>query len=292
LTSPSTPGIERLRSLLFAPAVRADLVAKLPTTGADGVVIDCEDATPPGAKHEGRENARKLAPKLAGRGALVFVRVNAVASPWFEADIREGLCPELSGIVLPKLDRLEQLDAVHRALARTECPTLPVLAGIETALGVADARVLLAQPSVAAAYFGAEDFVADMGGIRTEGNLEVLYARSQVALAGRLAGVPTLDQVVTDFRNDAAFERETREARALGFRGKLCIHPRQVPLANAGFLPSPAELDHARRLLEAYGRASASGIAAIDFEGQMVDEPLAARARQILAAAPVDEEEE
>jgi citrate lyase subunit beta/citryl-CoA lyase len=167
-----------------------------------------------------------------------------------------------------------------------------VLAGIETALGVADARILLAQPRVAAAYFGAEDFIADMGGIRSEGNMEVLYARSQVALAGRLAGVPTLDQVVTDFRNDGAFERETREARALGFRGKLCIHPRQVPLANAGFLPSPAEVEHARRLLLAYERASASGVAAIDFEGQMVDEPLAARARQILAAAPVDEEKE
>jgi citrate lyase subunit beta/citryl-CoA lyase len=165
-----------------------------------------------------------------------------------------------------------------------------VLAGIETALGVADARTLLAHPRVAAAYFGAEDFIADMGGIRTEGNLEVLSARSQVALAGRLAGVPTLDQVVTDFRNDGAFERETREARALGFRGKLCIHPRQVALANAGFLPSQAELLHARRLLEAYERASASGVAAIEFEGQMVDEPLAARARQTLAAAVVEEE--
>jgi citrate lyase subunit beta/citryl-CoA lyase len=286
-----SPAIVRLRSLLFAPAVRPDLVAKLPTTGADAVVIDCEDATPPGAKHEGRENARTQAPKIAGRGPLVFVRVNAAASPWFEEDVRDGLCSELAGIVLPKVDRLEQLDAVDLALARAGRPELLVLAGIETALGVADARALLAHPRVAAAYFGAEDFIADMGGVRTEGNLEVLTARSQVALAGRLAGVPTLDQVVTDFRNDGAFERETREARALGFRGKLCIHPRQVALANGGFLPSQAELLHARRLLEAYERASASGIAAIEFEGQMVDEPLAARARQTLAAAAIEEEE-
>jgi citrate lyase subunit beta/citryl-CoA lyase len=282
--------IGRLRSLLFAPAVRADLVAKLPATGADGVVIVCEDATPPGAKAEGRKNARALAPGIAGRGALVFVRVNAVPSPWFEEDVRDGLCSELAGIVVPKLDRVEQLDALQRALARAGRAGLPVLAGIETALGVADARVLLAHPSVASAYFGAEDFIADMGGVRTEGNQEVLSARSQVALAGRLAGVPTLDQVVTDFRNDEAFERETREARALGFRGKLCIHPRQVALANAGFLPSPAEVELARRLLEAYERASAGGLAAIDFEGQLVDEPLAARARQTLAAASAEEE--
>jgi citrate lyase subunit beta/citryl-CoA lyase len=167
---------------------------------------------------------------------------------------------------------------------------LGVVVGLETAAGVTQARTLLEHAVATAGYFGAEDFIADMGGVRTEGNMEVQSARSQVALAGRLAGVPALDQVVTDFRNDDAFERETREARALGFRGKLCIHPRQVALANAGFLPSQAEVALARRLLEAYERASASGLAAIDFEGQMVDEPLASRARQILAAAGVEEE--
>jgi len=284
--------IERLRSLLFAPAVRPDFIAKLPERGADGVVIDCEDATPPNAKAEARANARRMAPEIAGRGSLVFVRVNPVATRWFEEDVEEGLCRELCGIVLPKLDRLEQLHAIDRALSRAGHPGLRVVAGIETALGVADARELLDHPRVSAAYFGAEDFIADMGGVRTEGNQEVLYARSQVALAGRLAGVPTLDQVVVDFRNDRAFEREVSEARALGYRGKLCIHPRQVALANAGFLPSKAEIEYATRLLAAYERASAAGLAAIDFEGQMVDEPLAARARQVLAANAAVEESE
>lgn len=287
-TAPKALGT--LRSLLFAPAVRPDFVAKLPSTGADGVVIDCEDATPPGAKAEGRENARRLAPEIAGQGSLVLVRVNAVASAWFEDDVREALCPALAGIVVPKLDTLDQIEAVESALAGAGRPELPVLAGIETALGVADARAVLAHPRVGSAYFGAEDFIADMGGVRTEGSQEVLYARSRVALAGRLAGVPTLDQVVTDFRNDAAFEREIREARAIGYSGKLCIHPGQVALANAGFRPSEEEVEHARRLLDAYERASAEGVAAIEFEGEMVDEPLAARARQTLAAARRDEE--
>lgn len=285
--SAPTP-IRRLRSLLFAPAVRPDFIAKLPASGADGVVIDCEDATPAGAKDEGRRNARALAPGVAGGRCAVFVRVNAVASRWFRDDLRDGLCPELSGIVVPKLDDLDQLAEVEGALTEAGYPSLGVLAGIETALGVADARQLLAHPRVQAAYFGAEDFIADMGGVRTQGNQEVAYARARVALAGRLAGVPTLDQVVTDFRNDAAFEREVQEARALGYRGKLCIHPGQVPIANAGFSPSAAEIEHARRLLEAYERATVEGVAAIAFEGQMVDEPLAARARQVLAAA--DEE--
>ena len=277
--------IDKLRSLLFAPAVRPDFIEKLPARGADGVVIDCEDATPPNAKAEARANARRLTPTVAGRGSLVFVRINSVTSPWFEEDVREGLCPELAGVVVPKLERLEQIEQVEEALGRAGLEGLGVLAGIETALGVADARAVLAHARVAAAYFGAEDFIADMGGVRTEGSQEVLYARSQVALAGRLAGIPTLDQVVVDFRNREAFEREVAEARAMGYQGKLCIHPGQVELANRGFLPSAAEVDFARRLLEAYQEASARGVAAIDFEGQMVDEPLAARARQVLAAA-------
>ena len=252
------------------------------------MVIDCEDASPPNAKDEARRNARRLAPAIAGRGSHVFVRVNSVTSPWFEEDVADGLCPELTGIVVPKLERTAQLVQIDQALERVGLASLTVLAGIETALGVADARALLAHPRVGAAYFGAEDFIADMGGVRTEGNQEVLYARSQVALAGRLAGIPTLDQVVVDFRNGESFQREVAEARALGYRGKLCIHPGQVELANRGFLPSEEEVDFARRLLGAYEKATAAGVAAIDFEGQMVDEPLAAHARQILAAAARD----
>jgi citrate lyase subunit beta/citryl-CoA lyase len=291
VSAPARKPIRRLRSLLFAPAVRPDFVAKLPASGADGVVIDCEDATPPGAKAQGRANARSWAPRIAGGRSLVFVRVNAVASRWFEDDVHEGLCAQLAGVVVPKLDSLTQLESVARALTAAGHGGLGVLAGIETALGVAEARSLLAHPLVCAAYFGAEDFVADLGGVRTPGNQEVLYARSRVALAGRLAGVPTLDQVVTDFRNDAVFEREVQEARALGYRGKLCIHPGQVAIANAGFSPSPAEIEHARRLLDAYERSSQAGVAAIEFEGQMVDEPLAARARQVLASAADGDEE-
>ncbi|MDJ0787768.1 MAG: CoA ester lyase [Myxococcota bacterium] len=284
-TRPASPDAPpRLRSLLFAPAVRPELLAKMPATGADGIVIDCEDATPPNAKAEGRANAARLAPELAGPGCAVYVRVNAVPSEWFADDVAQGLCDALAGVVVPKLESLDQAGRVADALDAAGHAALPILAGLETALGVADARAVLGHPRIHAAYFGAEDFIADMGGVRTAQNQEVLYARSQVALAGRLAGVPVLDQVVTDFRNDLAFEAEVRDARALGYAGKLCIHPKQVALANAGFVPSDEEVEQARRLLAAYEEASARGVAAISFEGQMVDEPLAARARQTLAA--------
>ena len=286
--SPEVRAIGRVRSLLFAPAVRPDFIGKLPQRGADAVVIDCEDATPANAKVEGRANARALAPALVEAGCQVTVRVNALTTPWFADDIRDGLLEGLAAVVVPKIDSVAGLDEVAAALDAAGFPRLGVIAGIETALGVADARVVLAHPRVVAAYFGAEDFIADMGGVRTPGNAEVAYARSAVALAGRLAGVPVIDQVVTDLRDGERFTAEATQARALGYAGKLCIHPSQVALSNAAFVPSAEEVDRAERLLAAYQRATATGIAAIDFEGQMVDEPLAAQARRVLTLASAD----
>ncbi len=274
-----------MRSLLFVPAVRPDFIAKLPQRGADAVVIDCEDATPANAKAEARVNARELTPDLVEQGCAVVVRINAVDTEWFADDVAQALLPTLAAVIVPKAESVEGLDRVASALAAAGLPNLGVLAGIETALGVADARSVLGHPMVVAGYFGAEDFIADIGGVRTPGNAEVAYARSAVALAARLARVPLLDQIVSDFRDSRRFAYEAAEARALGYSGKLCIHPNQVDLANSAWTPTEAEIDRARRLVAAYEEASARGIAAIDFEGHMVDEPLATQARRILTLA-------
>lgn len=281
MTSP----FRRLASLLFAPATDERVLAKLGSRGADAVVVDCEDATPRHLKEAARAIARSAAAELAAQGVVVTVRVNPPSSEWFEGDIAEALPDGLAAVVVPKVERVAELDRIAAALDAAGRKGLQVLAGIETALGVADARELLAHPRVAAAYFGAEDFIADMGGRRTAGNGEVAHARAQVALAGRLAGVPVLDQVVTDFRDDERFLREAAEACAMGYAGKLCIHPAQVALANGAFQPSAEEVERAQRLVDAYERAAAEGRGAIAFEGQMVDEPLAAQARRVIAAA-------
>lgn len=277
--------IGRWRSALFAPAVRPDFIAKLPSRGADAVIIDCEDATPPAAKAEGRANAKAAVPELVGAGCRVVVRINSPTTEWFVDDVAGGLDPALAAVIVPKAETVDQLDDVAAALDRAGLAELGVVVGLETALGVADARPVLAHRRVVGAYFGAEDFVVDMGGVRTDSNDEVAFARAQVALAGRLASKPVFDQVVADFGDADRFSREVAQARALGYAGKLCIHPAQVTLANEGFAPSAEEIDRARRLLAAYDEAVASGLAAIDFEGQMVDEPLAVAARRLLEQA-------
>ena len=280
------PEVLRPRSVLFAPGNRADLIAKLPRAQPDAVVIDLEDAVPgtgeakAAARPIARDAARDLiaaAPHLA-----VFVRVNALHSPFFEDDLAV-LTPELAGVVVPKLESAADVRRVAEALAARGLD-LPLLAGLETGAGVWNAREIMAEPAVPWAYFGAEDYTTDLGGLRTPGNLEVLYARSHVALAARLTGVHALDIVVTRLQDEAAFREDAAQGRALGYGGKLCIHPAQVPLAHAIFGPTDADAERARRLLAAAHEAAREGRGAFAFEGQMVDEPMLAKARAILQA--------
>jgi citrate lyase subunit beta/citryl-CoA lyase len=259
------------RSMLFVPGNRPELAAKAPRSGPDALVLDLEDAVPPAAKAAARADVRQAAAELAG-AVPVCVRVNPPGTAWFADDVA-ALPDGLAAVVVPKLD-----SAAHVADVAAALGDRAVVAGLETVRGVADAREVLAPP-VAACYFGAEDYIADLGGVRTSGNAEVAWARAFVAVAGRLAGVPALDMVTIDFHDDDRFTAEAREARALGYAGKMCIHPAQVPLARAAFQPTPDEVDAARRLLTAFEAAGGETIA---FEGQMVDEVVAARARAVL----------
>ena len=203
----------RFRSLLFAPAARPELVRKLAASGADAVAIDLEDGTSPNFKEEGRENARLIGAELVADGRVaVYVRVNGFGTPWFEGDLESGLPEGLAGVFVPKAVPPD-LGAVGVALDAAGKGQVNVVVGLETAAGVVDAREILGHPLVSAGYFGAEDFIADMGGRRTDGNLEVLHARSSVALAGRVSDKPVLDQVTVAYRDDERFSERQRRLR-------------------------------------------------------------------------------
>lgn len=270
-----------LRSLLFVPGGRADMIAKVGRSNPDGVVLDLEDAVAERDKDTARATVVEALATL-DVAALVLVRVNTPDSPWFADDVAAVAGTRAGGVVLPKLERTDQLSRLRGLLAEHGRPDAVVVAGLETALGVADARPLLAAGAtmgVVAAYFGAEDFVADLGGRRTPEGTEVLFARSAVALAARLAGVSALDQVVVNVHDDDAFRRDAEQARALGYPGKICLHPRQVALAHEVFTPSADEVAHARAVLA----ASESGVGLVD--GAMVDDVHVRMARAVLARA-------
>lgn len=271
-----------LRSLLFAPGNRAEVLVKLPRSAPSAAVIDLEDAVPSDRKAEARAIAHQVAPDLVDEVRL-FVRVNAPDTDHFEADVVDGLPAGLTGVAVPKLESAAAVDAVAAALDAAGHADLPIVAGLETVAGVVDARTVTTHQRVRWCYFGAEDYVADLGGVRRTDNLEVQTARAQVAQAARLGGIPAIDMVVADFGDEERFLREAEQARALGFSGKLCIHPAQVPLADRAFRPSDQDLVWARRVADAYEEALVRGDAAISVDGAMVDEPVARRARALLA---------
>src|SRR5579884_1868865 len=251
----------RFRSLLFVPGHRLELLAKVPRWQPDAVVVDLEDAVAEADKDAARRAVAEAALEIPG--CTVLVRVNPPGTPWHSADVAACLAGGADGVVLPKADDPAVVRGLRRRLGDGGAG-LGVLLGIETAIGVARARELLAA-GVMGAYFGSEDFLADLGGRRTGTGLEVLYARSEVVLAGRLAGVPVIDQAVVAVDDDAAFTADAEQGRALGYVGKICVHPRQVALAHAVFTPSDDDVAAARRVIE----AAAGGVAVVD--GQMID---------------------
>ncbi|TDP98142.1 HpcH/HpaI aldolase/citrate lyase family protein [Labedaea rhizosphaerae] len=264
-----------IRSLLFVPGNRPGLFAKVARVRPDAVVADLEDAVAPAEKPAAREAALDaLAAARPGAG-LVLVRVNPPGTSWFAADlaaVAEACARGVAdGVVLPKYESAAQLQTVRAALPAGAT----VVVGVESALGVADARSLLAA-GPDAAYFGAEDYIADLGGRRTPAGTEALYARSAVGLAARLAGVPAIDEAVVDVRDEEAFRRNATDGRNIGYRGKICIHPSQVVLAHEVFTPTAAEVAEAEAVVE----AEAQGVAVIN--GRMVDAAHVKMAREVL----------
>jgi citrate lyase subunit beta/citryl-CoA lyase len=254
------------------------------------VVLDMEDGVGLDQKGNARAALRDFAAQLrdSAPDLGVFTRINDARSEFYADDL-EALCPELSGVVLPKTEESSDLANLRQALSDRGLDHLQVMAGVETALGVYNAAAFLRQGLAESVYFGAEDFTADMAGIRSREGTEVLYARSQVALAARIGGVVAIDQIVTDFEDDDLYRQDARFGRSLGYAGKMCIHPRQVALAREAFTPRARELEEARALLEAFQEGLAAGAGVIRFRGQMIDEPLAKRAAAVLALADDDQ---
>ncbi len=271
---------QKMRSMLFAPGNKYELLQKFSKIQPDIAIIDLEDAVPDSEKQVARENLQKYAQEDK-TAATTYVRVNALVSQHFEEDIR-SIPPQIAGIVIPKVNDASDIERATQAIERNSV-SAKILVGIETVKGLMSVQDIFGTASVFAAYFGAEDYIHDLGGLRTDGNDEVLFARTQIGISSRLFGVPVVDQIVADFSNSERFMKEAQQAKSLGFTGKLCIHPSQVPLANQSFSSTPEEIQQAIELLKVYDEAVANGTASIVHNGQMVDEALAKQARRILS---------
>jgi len=259
------------RSYLFVPGDRPERFDKACHAGADSVIVDLEDAVAPAAKAAAR--AHLLA--WLNSGTPVYVRINAAGTDWFGADLALCAHPGVAGIVLPKAERVADVEAVAGAGARAILPL------VESALGLWHAVDLCRAPRVERLVFGAIDFCADLRMRESHANL--LPARSQLVLASRVAGIQApVDGVTVALDDMDAVRTDTLRARDLGFGAKLCIHPQQIQAVHAAFLPTPAELAWAGRVQAAFQAAQGAAVAV---DGRMVDRPVLLLAEQMLHEA-------
>jgi citrate lyase subunit beta/citryl-CoA lyase len=271
--------IARSASWLFVPGSRPERFDKAVRAGADQVVVDLEDAVTPTRKASARGEVARW---LGGAGEA-WVRVNARGTQWHEHDLGAlARRPGLRGVMVPKAEDPAALDRVARELV----PGTPIIALVETAVGVRDVAALAACAAVSGLAFGSIDFALDIDA--AESDEVLLFARSALVIAARAASLPApLDGVTVETTDTAVIRRDAARARSLGFGGKLCIHPAQVEPVNSAFSPDPADLAWARRVLAAAAQHAAGDHAqgAFDLDGEMIDTPVLERARRLVARA-------
>lgn len=278
--------IGSIRSLLFVPGTRQDRFAKAMNAGADAVVFDLEDSVEAGRKPEARALVAEFL-ATPGAGALRLVRFNAVGTPDGEADVEFFSGAQgYDGVLLPKIDTPGAAEQVARVFTR-RAPSgavPPLLLLLETPRAILRAaEIAAADAPVAALLFGAEDFTASLAVERTIDGEELSFARAQIVLAAASVGADAIDAVCTDLNDADSLRRDCQRACALGFRGKMVIHPRQVDVINDVFTPAAAAVVRARRLIDVYEAARAAGQGVTTVDGRMVELPIVERARRTLA---------
>ncbi|UHQ22209.1 CoA ester lyase [Lysobacter sp. 5GHs7-4] len=278
-----------MRSKLFVPGTRPELFAKALAGDADALSFDLEDAVAAERKDAARAAVAEFvgSDALAASTKLAIVRVNAPDSPWFAADLAAIARPGVNLINLPKIESAPALLAAVAQLEAAEAGNgvgqpIGLLVNIETPRALAAAaQIAAAHPRVAGLQLGLGDLFEPEGVDRRD-RANVHAAMFALRMAAAQAGVFALDGAYADLQDEAGYRAEAEMARRLGFLGKTCVHPRQIALANAAFAATEAELEAARRIVEAAAQAPERGVFVVD--GRMVDLPFLKRAQALLAA--------
>jgi len=259
------------RSLLFVPGDRPERFAKAAASGAHEMIIDLEDAVAPNAKG----NARDAISDWLAAGQAATVRINSADTQWFADDIAM-----LSAFPAVKV-MLAKAEAEPLAAVRSKLPSQPMMALVETVRGVIELRQLATTPGLTRIAFGSVDFSVDSG--MAEDGDALTVVRTQIVLESRFAGLAApVDGVSVNFNDADLLLSEATRAQQLGFGGKLCIHPKQVPVVNAVYQPSSEQLAWAQRVFAAFEQ-SQGGVTTVD--GKMIDKPVVEQARRFIDEA-------
>jgi citrate lyase subunit beta/citryl-CoA lyase len=281
-----------LRSLLFVPGNKANMLEKALALAPDALVPDMEDSVPVAEKANARATIRSWLPRLAATGIPVIPRVNALDTEWLEADLEAVVGPGVFGISVGKVRGAADIAAISQLIGALERraglspSTLRLLPWIETAEAIVNVSAICrASERIVGVAFGGEDFTFDMGVERLEDDSQVAYARQALCVAARAAHVLALDTPYFKLRNLEGLRDSSLRAKSIGFKGRFAIHPEQIDALNECFSPSAHEIAHAERVVAAFEEAERRGRGSTSLDGWVIDVPVVKRARALLELA-------
>ena len=279
------------RALLYMPGDDWNKINKAISLHVDTICMDMEDGTALNRKTYARATIAKALQDLSFGKAEKLARINAVGSGFEYEDITTVLPCHPDGIVIPKIEALEQVQWASEIIETVELAngwpvnSIRILVGVETARGILNLKEIASHPRLDALIFGAEDFAANIGATRSRAAWEVMYARSAVVTHAAAFDLQAIDMVFIDFRDPLNLKIEAAQGAAMGFTGKQIIHPNQVQPVQEAFTPSQAAIQYAARVVETFEAHQAEGAGAYELDGKMIDMPLLKNAQKVLERA-------
>jgi len=279
---------------MFVPGHRQKMIDKAFGLNTDVIMLDIEDGVAPNEKDTARKNISESLGRAKAPGSPArFVRINAIGHPRMDADVQAVVRPGLEGLVLPKVETVDEVRRVDAILNERErvmgmAGGLKLLVAIESPRGLINAPAIAACSSrIAGLIFGAEDFGRELGlPTSREGEArDLIYARSAIVVAAAAAHVQAVDGVWVDLKDSEGLIGFARQSRRIGFSGMSLIHPSQIDPINNTFSPTAEEIDYAQQVLKAFDEAQARGDGSIAFGGQLIDRPIVERARRTVEMA-------
>ena len=271
-----------LRSALYMPGINQKAMDKALNLDCDAVVLDLEDAVEVSKKEESRQLVIRQIENNDYGPRVVVVRVNDLGTKWGEQDVAAVANLPIQAILVPKVSEIRDISRVVDLLNRLGSE-LPIWIMVETPLAIININELARQPRVTALVMGTSDLVVDLCAEHLEERQNISYALQRSIIAARAFGKKILDGVHLDFRDLDSLRNVCRLGKSMGFDGKTLIHPDQIPVANDAFSPSEAELDKAKRVIDAWRSAQTRGSGVVEVDGTLVESLHVEEAKRLIS---------
>ncbi len=282
------------RTMMYVPGNNPGMLSDAHIYGADSLMFDLEDSISLAEKDTARLLVYNAVKTIDYGDREIVVRINGLDTPFGENDIEAMVRAGVHVIRLPKTETAEDVRAVEKVIEEVEkkigrpVGSTKMMGAVESPLGVINSvEIAKASTRMIGIAIGAEDFVTNMKTKRSPEGTELLFARSQIVIAARVAGIYALDTVYSDVNNEEGFRKEVELIKQLGFDGKSIINPRQIAPVHNIYAPTEKEIDHALKVVKAIKEAEEKGLGVISLNGKMIDKPIVERAERILELANI-----